>query len=535
MKQQLKNAKEGKGPAPELMIKLLAERETNRVKITADESLRGMHAQLRQMISTLQWQQGASGSNSRASTELEILEGIFKHVTRTAAIQTKVINELEHEINAYRDTMNSRLEYYRALQRISDTVAPYREDDIGKPFPEDVYRLIINEEQKAQQKCVSLSAKLRYLIHMKAESTSTVARTCIICTDPFEVGSITTCGHTFCKECLQLWYTQHRNCPVCKTRLPANGFHDITYKPSEIAVQAESPSSSEGSSQSTTPDRKQNQSIYSDISTSVLNQIKNFDVQGPSFGSKIDFLCRHLLWIRANDPGSKSIIFSQYREFLDVLGGAFHDSKIHYTRIDSKGGIEQFKSNPAVECFLLHAKAHSAGLNLVVANHVFLCEPLINTAIELQAIARVHRIGQHRATNVWMYLIADTIEEAIYDISVTRRLAHMKSNTNSKGKKQSTSTSKAQSGTATPATNGDVAQETAIDVANSMELQAANLAKLLTAGKSGGEIVEKADLWGCLFGKGRKSAAQMADEASANSDVGRFLRAEAAEGRMDLD
>ena len=53
-----------------------------------------------------------------------------------------------------------------------------------------------------------------------------------------------------------------------------------------------------------------------------------------------------------------------------------------------------------MECFFLHAKAQASGLNLVNATHVFLCEPLINTAIELQAIARVHRIGQHNPTTV---------------------------------------------------------------------------------------------------------------------------------------
>ena len=41
------------------------------------------------------------------------------------------------------------------------------------------------------------------------------------------------------------------------------------------------------------------------------------------------------------------------------------------------------------ECFFLHAKAHSSGLNLVNATHVFLCEPLINTAIELQYVISV--------------------------------------------------------------------------------------------------------------------------------------------------
>lgn len=518
MKQFLRTAKEGEGPAPELMLKLLAEREQKRVKVSEFGCLRGLINEIRQLVSSLQYHE-ASGQ-SRASQELSILERVQKHVQQLNQAQTKILNNLEQEVNHFRDTMNSRLEYYRALQKISDTVAPYQEENVGKPLSEPHYREFEVEEGKLQQRIVSVSAKLRYLVHMKTESKSTAPRICVICTDQFEVGSMTACGHQFCKDCVLMWWSQHQNCPVCKTRLYPNSFHDITYKPAEIAVQAESPTNSASSSSTSSSDRHHDQSIYSDISTTMLNQIKNIDIRGPSFGSKIDFLCRHLLWLREHDSGSKSIIFSQYREFIDVLSRAFAQYKISSTRIDVKNGIEKFKSDPAIECFLLHAKAHSTGLNLVVASHVFLCEPLINTAIELQAIARVHRIGQHRPTTVWMYLIADTVEESIYDISVTRRLAHMRSNnhnnnkhhsgmTKAKGKDTTTPSSSAvsRSGTATPyppGTTSTALQETAIDAANSMELQAADLSRLLASGKTGGEMVDKEDLWACLFGRVRR-------------------------------
>ncbi|EXJ96198.1 hypothetical protein A1O1_01324 [Capronia coronata CBS 617.96] len=579
MKQFLRSAKEGEGPAPELMLKLLADRELKRVKVKDYGCLRGITAEVRQLVMSLQWQEG--NGHTRAGQELVILERILKHVQQLGAGQTKALNALEQEVNQFRDTMNSRLDYYRALQKISDTVAPYQEENVGKPLSQREYRAFETEEAKWQQKIVSMAAKLRYLIHMKTESKSTAPRICTICTDNFEVGTMTSCGHQFCKDCVLLWWSQHRNCPVCKTTLQPSSFHDITYKPAEIAVQAESPTSSTPSSSgSGSGDRSHDQSIYSDISTAMLNQIKNIDLRGPSFGSKIDFLCRHLIWLREHDPGSKAIIFSQYREFIDVLGRAFAEHKISSTRIDVKNGIEKFKSDPAVECFLLHAKAHSTGLNLVVASHVFLCEPLINTAIELQAIARVHRIGQCRPTTVWMYLIADTVEEAIYDISVTRRLAHLRGKSSRGqekaakptrrpisimdiyGRSESTMPSLSSGDTDNTATtstthtpNGGL-QETAIDAANSMELQAADLSRLLTAGKNGGEMVDKEDLWACLFSRVRKREAVMmdgitgvaarggstmndlhalADAQPAGSDIARYLRLDAVQRRLESD
>jgi E3 ubiquitin-protein ligase SHPRH len=135
---------------------------------------------------------------------------------------------------------------------------------------------------------------------------------------------------------------------------------------------------------------------------------------------------------------------------------------------------------------MLHARAHASGLNLVEATHVILCEPLINTAIELQAIARVHRIGQCFETTVWMYLISDTIEESVYDISVRRRMAHLNRSTN--GKVQSS--------------DADAIQQK-IEAANSYELQQAPLDKLLARGPGGGELVQRDDLWECLFGNPR--------------------------------
>lgn len=175
---------------------------------------------------------------------------------------------------------------------------------------------------------------------------------------------------------------------------------------------------------------------------------------------------------------------------------------------------------------MLHGKAQSSGLTLINATHVFLCEPLINTAIELQAIARVHRIGQHRPTTVWMYLVSGTVEESIYELSVARRLAHIFEKEKKDKRRDSTLP------TDVDETLINNLSETAIDSANSLEMQDASLTSLMASGSSGGELVKQDDLWQCLFGNSAHKDSH-GHSTAAEQEVGRFLRGEAAEQRRE--
>ncbi|KAL4985044.1 peptide N-acetyl-beta-D-glucosaminyl asparaginase amidase A-domain-containing protein [Aspergillus falconensis] len=516
VKVAISQAQKGEGPSPTLYLEVMKRR--NEVKPGPDlGSLRGAITELRSLGSSLEWQ--TNDGSTRARAELEILTKVLKNVTDMSTEQTKIASNLEKEVEMFRDTMNNRLEYYRQLQQISDTVAPYDEESAGKPLDRELFAEKLEQEKAMDGKISSLKAKGRYLIHLRDDSSpDESSKICIICQCSFEIGVLTVCGHKYCKDCLRLWWRQHRTCPVCKKRLGANDFYQITYKPQEFVVQEEK------SSSNIELEQHSSNSIYTDIGSGTLHEIKNIDLKD-SFGTKIDTLARHILWLREHDPGAQSIVFSQYKGFLDYLANAFRRFKIGYSSVDESDGIEKFKKDPGIECFLLHAKAHSSGLNLINATHVFLCEPLINTAIELQAIARVHRIGQHRPTTVWMYLISETVEKSIYDISVSRRLDHIIQ----KVREQKASASTA----AENGVNGAVIEdlsEVAIESANSMEVQDAPLAKLMEGGAYGGELVKKDDLWQCLFGNPRQQQ-HASDSLSANGDVARFLRAEAAELR----
>ncbi|KAJ5760098.1 hypothetical protein N7520_007254 [Penicillium odoratum] len=512
-------AQKDEGPSPKLFLSIM----NIRSELMPDSqwgSLRGIVGELRSLATSLDWQ--ANGGSARARAELELVIEVLKNAGQMIAEQLKVSASLEREVEMFRDTMNNRLEYYRHLQQISDTVAPYDEENAGKPMNEELFASKLRQEELLESKISSMKSKRRYLIHLRDETSSEhPSRICIICQSSFEDGVLTVCGHKYCTDCLRLWWRQHRTCPMCKKHLKYNDFHQITYKPQELIAQEEE------SAIKFDQGRHSQNAIYSDISSGVLNQIKNIDLDG-SFGTKIDTLARHIIWLREHDPGAKSIIFSQYKNFLLVLQGAFLRFKIVSSSIDHPSGIENFKKDPAVECFLLHGKAQSSGLTLINATHVFLCEPLINTAIELQAIARVHRIGQHRPTTVWMYLVSGTVEESIYELSVARRLAHIIEKEKKEKKAQSTI-----SGYFDESLINDVT-ETAIDSANSLEIQDAGLTNLMTSGASGGEMVKKDDLWQCLFGNSIQKEGENKRSTETEREVSRFLRGEAADQRREV-
>lgn len=128
---------------------------------------------------------------------------------------------------------------------------------------------------------------------------------------------------------------------MCKKPLKFNDFHQITYKPQDLVVQEEE------APVKFDHERHSTNAIYSDISSGLLKEIKNIDLNG-SFGTKIDTLARHVLWLREHDPGAKSIIFSQYKNFLAVLQRAFQRFGIVNSSVDAPSGIENFKRDPAV-------------------------------------------------------------------------------------------------------------------------------------------------------------------------------------------
>jgi SNF2 family DNA or RNA helicase len=75
--------------------------------------------------------------------------------------------------------------------------------------------------------------------------------------------------------------------------------------------------------------------------------------------------------------------------------------------------INDFQNTKDNSVFLVQIKAGGVGLNLTVADYVFIIDPWWNPAVEEQAVNRTHRIGQDKNVMVYRFISSETVEEKI--------------------------------------------------------------------------------------------------------------------------
>ncbi|KAI5838912.1 SNF2 family N-terminal domain-containing protein [Morchella snyderi] len=501
----------------------------------ACRSLKAGVAGLRQKVAGFKGV-GASAGARRLAMQRELVEEEIAVLAEVVGVQIEVNRKLTNEITLFRNLTNARREYYSQMQAISDTVAPFEPEVFfsrSVRIDDALFQKLLNEERALAEKITKAKSKLRYLVHLKGKGVEE-AQECLICKETYEIGILTSCGHSYCKECMVEWYKTSRKCPACTAALSLKDMYQISYRPKEATMQEERAQASSSSDPAAV-------SIYSGMDKRIMDEIKRVEIR-QHFGSKIDMIIRHLLWLRQHEPGFKAVLFSQWGDFLDFMKTVLTHSHIGFATLDGRGGgagVHAFRTDPATHCFLLHAKSQSAGLSLVGATHVFLCEPLLNVSLELQAISRVHRIGQKRPTTVWLYVVEGSVEENVWALATGRRIALMEAC----GEREKEGEGGSGGGVGDSAgveslrlespegRQGEVDEEGEgerwLDVANSMELQK-GVGGLVERGVGGGEVVGVRDVWECLFGarSGRGHGKVVEDV------VRREMLAGAAERRM---
>lgn len=76
------------------------------------------------------------------------------------------------------------------------------------------------------------------------------------------------------------------------------------------------------------------------------------------YGSKIQTLIQHLLWVQRNDIGAKSIIFSAWADSIQIIAHALSANGIPFLQIASTARkvnpAQEFARNSMYQVLLLH-------------------------------------------------------------------------------------------------------------------------------------------------------------------------------------
>lgn len=117
------------------------------------------------------------------------------------------------------------------------------------------------------------------------------------------------------------------------------------------------------------------------------------------------------------EEGRRVLLFSQFTSMLALIESALRERGLRWTTLtgqttDREAAIARFTRGD-VPLFLISLKAGGAGLNLPEADTVIHYDPWWNPAVEAQATARAHRIGQQRQVMVYKLVAEGTIEERI--------------------------------------------------------------------------------------------------------------------------
>jgi len=160
-----------------------------------------------------------------------------------------------------------------------------------------------------------------------------------------------------------------------------------------------------------------------------LRQIANHPSMIEEYASadsgKFEEVCRTIETLV--EENHKVLIFSSFVKHLRIIekyvtAQAFgYEMLIGSTR-NRQQVVDRFQNDPNTQLFLISIKAGGVGLNLTAADYILVLDPWWNPAVENQAIARAHRLGQDKHVFVYRFISADTVEEKIRKLQESKLL-----------------------------------------------------------------------------------------------------------------
>lgn len=308
---------------------------------------------------------------------------------------------------------------------------------------------------------ISLARTLRPEVVQRLKVTAMEGFECPVCFDVATSGVaiLVPCGHYYCGECLiqQLESSNRTNdaeeqarCPQCRNPFDLKDCISFNhFRKAHLPELYTDPDESDSSSENTSEAEFRPESSHANLTLNLKNKGKQkqklkghknqsisdrfrqkFDINISEFtqSAKIKMILSLVLNVRQERPGEKTIVFSQFTSFLDLVEIPLRQSAINFLRYDGSldavkrnDALVTFEDDPSYNVILVSLKAGNVGLNLTCANHVILSEPFWNPYVEDQAVDRSHRIGQSREVFIHRLIIEDSVESRVLNIQNTKR------------------------------------------------------------------------------------------------------------------
>jgi DNA repair protein RAD16 len=184
---------------------------------------------------------------------------------------------------------------------------------------------------------------------------------CVVCHEEAEDPILSKCKHIFCREDARQYIQsipqgQVPRCPSCVR---------------ELSIDLSQP--------------ELEQVVSGTVQTSIINQL---DLENWRSSTKIEAIVEELTMLKSEDATAKSLVFSQFVSFLDLLHWRLSRAGFNVVKLDGRMGpeqratiIEQFTKDASVTVFLISLKAGGVALNLTEASHIFIVDPWWNPAV----------------------------------------------------------------------------------------------------------------------------------------------------------
>ncbi|KAL1701605.1 SNF2 family N-terminal domain-containing protein [Schizophyllum commune] len=270
----------------------------------------------------------------------------------------------------------------------------------------NIFSLLTRMRQMACHPDLVLRSKTNANAFVAEEEEVTICR---LCQDVAEDAIQAKCRHIFDRACIAQYLeaaagVDQPTCPVCHVPLTI----DLAAPALEVNQAADGDAGADGV-----------------VGARSLRQgiLGRLDLSKWRSSTKIEALVEELSALRQQDATTKSIVFSQFVNFLDLVAFRLQRAGFAVCRLEGTmspqardATIKHFMTNVDVPVFLVSLKAGGVALNLTEASRVYLMDSWWNPAVEYQAMDRIHRLGQRRPVQAIKLVVEDSIESRIVQL-----------------------------------------------------------------------------------------------------------------------